>query len=140
MLFAGAAAIKIAGACGEEAAEDAMLGVEDGQVLVGDELDASGIGGAGDLDDLFRVAIVSGRETLEAHVEQEARGDGVGGVEAEIAGEMGMALEAIEEASSADEKAGVDADEEVGDLVFAGLQDAGAGDARGDAGGFEFFE
>ena len=40
VLFAGAAAIAIAGAGGEEAAEDAMLGVEDGQVLVGDGLDA----------------------------------------------------------------------------------------------------
>ena len=40
VLFAGTAAIAIAGAGGEEAAEDAVLGVEDRQVLVGDGLDA----------------------------------------------------------------------------------------------------
>ena len=39
VLFAGAAAILVAGAVGEEAAEDAVLGVEDGQVLAGDGFD-----------------------------------------------------------------------------------------------------
>ena len=39
MLFAGTAAILVARAGGEEAAEDAVLGVEDGQVLVSDGFD-----------------------------------------------------------------------------------------------------
>ena len=38
VFFAGAAAIAIAGSGGEKAAEDAVLGVEDGEVLIGDGL------------------------------------------------------------------------------------------------------
>ena len=36
MFFAGAAAVAVAGAGREEAAEDTVLGVEDGEVLIGD--------------------------------------------------------------------------------------------------------
>ena len=36
VFFAGAAAVAVAGALREEAAEDAVFGVEHGQVLVGD--------------------------------------------------------------------------------------------------------
>jgi hypothetical protein len=44
MLVAGAAAIEIAGAVREEATEDAVLGVEDGQVLIGDHFEFYGAG------------------------------------------------------------------------------------------------
>ena len=48
VFFAGAAAIAIAGAVREEAAEDAVLGVEHGQMLVGDGFDILRADGEGE--------------------------------------------------------------------------------------------
>src|SRR5579863_7084851 len=62
MLFAGASAIAITGAGGEEAAEDAVLGMEDGEVLVGDRLDFSGTSADRQVSDLRGIEIVSGRD------------------------------------------------------------------------------
>lgn len=142
VFFAGAAAIEIGSSRGEEAAEDAMLGVEDGEVLVGDGFEAGGAGLAGEGGDLGGVEVVGGSEAIEAGVEQEGRGGGVGGVEAEVAGEVGEAAlaEIFEETGGADEEGAVELGEEVGDFIFAGFEDAGAGDAGGDAAGLEFFQ
>ena len=86
--FAGAAAIAVAGAGGEEAGEDAVLGVEDGQVLIGDGFDAIGAGFAGQFGDLGAVEVVGRSEEREAEIEEFARGEGVGGVEAEVADQV----------------------------------------------------
>lgn len=133
VLFAGAATIEVAGALGEEAAEDAVFGVEDREVLVGDDFDAGGVGLSGQRFDLLRVEVVGGGEAVEAHVEQHLRGDGVGGVEAEVAREIGAAFQLVEQAGGTDQQATVEACEEVGNLVLTRLEDAGAGDAGGDA-------
>ena len=90
VLLAGAAAIAIAGAGGKEAAEDAVLGVEDGQMLVGDGFDPACARAARQLGDLRGVQIVRRREALEAELEKLRGGDGVGGVEAEIADQFAM--------------------------------------------------
>jgi hypothetical protein len=52
VLFAGAAAVFVAGSGGEEAAEDAVFGVEDGEVVVGDGFDGSAGEGLGEVLDL----------------------------------------------------------------------------------------
>ena len=62
VLFARTAAIAIAGSGREEAAEDAVLGVEDGQVLVGDDLNACRRRVAGEFRNLSGVQVVGGRE------------------------------------------------------------------------------
>lgn len=46
----------------------------------------------------------------------------------------------MEEPGGADEEGAIEADEEIGDAGFAGFQDAGAGDAGGEAGGFDAFD
>ena len=60
VMLAGTAAIAIAGPGGEEAAEDAMLSVEDGKVLVDDGFYTLRAGAASELADLGGVEIVSG--------------------------------------------------------------------------------
>ena len=134
--FAGSAAILVRGAGGEEAAEEAVLGVEDGEVLVGDDLDAGSAQGVGKSRDLGGVEVVGGGDALEAEIEESAGAEEVGGVEAEVAGEGlgGAGTNGVEEAGGADEDGAIEAKEEVGDLLLAGLEDAGAGDAGLEAG------
>ena len=92
VLLARAAAIAIAGAGGEKAAKNTVLGVKDGQMLISDGLDAFRSGLSGEVGHLGGIEIVRGGKQREAKVEEFRGGEGVGGVEAEIANELGMRL------------------------------------------------
>ena len=52
VLFARPSTVKMGGALGEETAEDAVFGVEDGQMLIGDGFNAVGTDGEGEGGDL----------------------------------------------------------------------------------------
>jgi hypothetical protein len=68
--FAGAAAVLEGGAGGEEAAEDAVFGVEDGEVLVGDGFEGGAAECEGELGDLIGVEVVGGGDAEEAELEE----------------------------------------------------------------------
>ena len=91
VVLARAAAIAIACAGRKEAAEDAVLGVEYGEVLIGDGLDVRGAGLAREFGHLRGVEIVRGSDPVEPEAEQFGGGDGVGGVQAEVAGQRARA-------------------------------------------------
>ena len=63
-----------------------MLGVKYGQMVIGDGFDFGGIGGLGEGGDLLGIQIVSGGDSGEAERKECICGNGVGGVETEIAG------------------------------------------------------
>src|SRR5258706_13335498 len=84
MLFAGPAAIAIAGALRQEAAEDAVLGVKHRQMLVGDGLDICCADAEGERCNLRGVQIVGRSQPLEAEIQKQLCADGVGYVETEI--------------------------------------------------------
>ncbi len=87
MPLAGPAAIAIAGSGRKKAAEDAVLGVKHGEVVVDDGLDLIRTGALGELGDLRGVQIVRGRDAVETAGKKLAGGDGVGRVQAEVARE-----------------------------------------------------
>ena len=65
MLFAGMTTILIACAFREEATEDAMLGMEHWQMLIGYHLDTLGTNALGQACDLGCIEIVGWRNTLQ---------------------------------------------------------------------------
>lgn len=141
VLLAGAAAILVGSAFREKAAEDAVFGMENGEVLVGDGLDLLRADVAGEGGDLGGVEVVGGGEAGEAHFEVGLGGEGVGGIEAEVTDEGAAgAFKLMEDAGGADEDGAIETDEELGDAGFAGLEDSGAGDADGAAFGFGAFD
>ena len=71
VLLARASTIAIAGSGREEAAEDAMLGVEDRQVMIGDRFDPAGIELAGERGDLFGIEIVCRGEPVESRAQDK---------------------------------------------------------------------
>src|SRR5262249_3317639 len=75
VFFAGPAAIAVTGAGGQKAAEDAVLGMENGQVLIGDGLDTTAADLAGEIGDLFRVEVVRGSEAAHAKIQVFAGGE-----------------------------------------------------------------
>ena len=85
MRFTGMTAVGVIGAGRKEAAEDAMLGVKDGQVVVGDHLECSGINPCSEVRNLLRIQVMCRRKFLEAHVQEVLRGDAVRGVQTKIA-------------------------------------------------------
>ena len=140
MLFAGAAAVFVGGAGREEAAEDAVLGVEDRQMLVGDHFDArrrrrsrarSAICAA------FRSCV--GVSALQAQGRGNSRGsERVGGIQAEVADQR-FRLRVRGASSRPAERTRmrtIQLKQEVDDPLFARLENARAGDAHGDSGGF----
>ena len=142
VLFTGPATVPVGSAVRQETAEDAVLRMEDGKVLIGDRLEAVSTNLAGELGDLFGVEVVRGCEPGEAGIEQDAGGEGIGGVEAEVAGERGcgFSLERIEPAGGADKELAIELEEEFADLFFAGLEDAGCGNAERDTGGADLLD
>ena len=66
MLFAWTAAIAIRGAGGKESAKDAMLGVEDGQMLIGDGFQPLRANGSGQCGNLRGVEIMRRGEARQA--------------------------------------------------------------------------
>ena len=84
---------------------------------------------------------MGGSETGEAELKVGVGSEGVGGVEAEVADE-GRAVwgDDLEEPGGADKEGAIEAEEEIGDAGFAGFQNAGAGDAGGEASGFDAFD
>ena len=85
MLFAWPPAIAVSSAGGKESAEDAMLGVEDRQMLIGDGLHPLRANGSGQRGDLRGVEIVRGREPRQTQFKIRFGSQSVGGIEAEIA-------------------------------------------------------
>jgi hypothetical protein len=75
VFFARSSAIAIAGSGGEEAAEDAVLGVKHRQVLVGDGLDPLAAHLARQVGHLRGVQIVSGSEMLKTEREEFPGGE-----------------------------------------------------------------
>ena len=141
VFLARAAAILVSGSFRQEAAEDTVFGMEDGEVLVGDGLDFFRADVTGEGGDLCGVEVVSGGEAGEAHFEIGFGGKGVGGVEAEITDEGAAgAFKLMEDAGGADEDGAIETDEELGDTGLAGLEDSGAGDTDVAAFGFGAFD
>src|ERR1051326_8742197 len=97
MGFAGASAIHVALAGRKEAREDAVLGVKNRQMLIGDGLDTVGAHLARKGSDLIGIQIVSGRQHLDSEREEFLGGAGVGGIQAEIADEAGAAAESLQQ-------------------------------------------
>ena len=85
MLFAGPTAIAVRRAGGKEAAEHAMLGVEDGQMLIRDGFQTLWADGPGQSGDLLGVEIVRRGEALHTQLQIRFGRERVGGIEAEIA-------------------------------------------------------
>ncbi len=83
VVLARGAAVPLVLALGQEAREDAVLGVEDGQVVVGDDLEARRGGGGGQGGELGGVEVVAWGEATQAGAEEEVDGALVGGVEVE---------------------------------------------------------
>mmetsp|Transcript_34413 Transcript_34413/g.97597 ORF Transcript_34413/g.97597 Transcript_34413/m.97597 type:complete len:211 (-) Transcript_34413:2093-2725(-) len=87
-------AVLVIVAIGQEAAEDTMLRVENGQMLMGDHLEAGGplrAQGMGEVADLRDVEVVRGRYAREApDAEEEPGRHSVRGVEAKVANELGQ--------------------------------------------------
>src|ERR1039458_6646998 len=82
MLFAGPAAIAIRSAGGKEPAEDAVLSVEDRQMLIGDGFHTLRANSCGQSRDLRGVEIVRRCESLETQLQICFGSQRVGGVEA----------------------------------------------------------
>ena len=118
-----------------------MLGVEHGQVLVGDGLEARRIDAARQRGHLRGVQIVRGSERLRPSREQQVRRDRVGRVQAEIADQPhACRAQCLQQARGAHQDRAIAAQQEIDDALLARLQDARAGDARLDAGGFHALE
>src|SRR5258708_1221004 len=77
VVFARTAAIAITGPGGQKAAEDAMFGVEDREVLIADRLDGRAADLPGELTNPFAVQIVGRGDANESQVEKLLRADGV---------------------------------------------------------------
>src|SRR4051812_2811005 len=88
VLLAGAPAVAIAGAGGKEPAEDAMLRMENRQVLVGDSLDPVAPNLASQLADLSGIQVVGGSKRRESQGKEFGSRDRICGVEAEIADQL----------------------------------------------------
>ena len=87
--FARMTAVGVIGAARKEAAEDAMLGVKDRQVVVCDHLERSRIDPRGEIRNLLRIQVMRRRKFLETHAEEVLGGDTVRGIEREIAVQYG---------------------------------------------------
>ncbi len=85
MLLAGTPAIAVSSARGKKPAEDAMLGVEDREMLIGDGFQSSRANGCGERRDLCGIQIVRRRKLIESQCQIRFRSQGVGGIQAEIA-------------------------------------------------------
>jgi hypothetical protein len=72
VLFAGAAAVFIACAGREETAEDAVLSVEDREVLPCDRFDPISADFPGEGSDLIGIQIERGRDTLQPQIQERA--------------------------------------------------------------------
>ena len=82
----GAAAVFVGGAAAEEGAENAVLHVKHGHVLVKGKLEPLGRGAVKEFEDLGDVEVVGDGEVVESGAfHQQLGGDGVGDVEGEIA-------------------------------------------------------
>ncbi len=85
--------------------------------------------------DLGRVQIIRWSERPQAQCEKFVGGEGVGGVEAEIARQLArLAMaERLQQAGGAHQDGTIAAEQEIHDLLLAGLEHAGAGDSHRDA-------
>ncbi len=135
--FTGTTAILIAGAGGEIATEDAVLRVKDGQVLVGDQFQAGRSQAMGEVQHLGGVQVVGGSDAMEAEIEVGLGGDGIGDVQAEVAGEdtEGMGAQGLKHSSGADEQGAVEAQQELKNTLFTRLQHTRGGYPDSDAAG-----
>jgi len=70
MLLTWPAAVLIASACGKEAAKDAMLRMEDRQMLIGDHFELTGPDCSRQIRDLGCIEVMRGREPLKAEINE----------------------------------------------------------------------
>src|SRR6185369_9895991 len=101
MLLAGVAAILVARARREKAAEDAVLGVKDGQMLVGNHLDQLRPQLTGQSLDLGGIQIVGGGDACQPKLKKGIAGERVGGIQAEITDQrrMSFSLQLVQQTS-----------------------------------------
>lgn len=86
VFIARAAAVAVVFAGGKEGAEDAMLHVEEGHVLVKGDFEPGGWGGAEEGLELMDIEIVARGDAFEVVVSEVVfGGEGVGGVKGEVA-------------------------------------------------------
>ena len=91
VFFAWPAAIAIAGSGGKKAAEHAVLGVKDGQMLIGDRFEFVAPDQPGERGDLRGIQIVGRREAREAERKIRFGAQRIRGIETEIADQFGAA-------------------------------------------------
>jgi len=135
--LAGVPAVGVVGAVRQEAAEHAVLGVEDRQVRVRGRFQPLRPDERREVLHLPRVEVQAGVQAHEAQVEERAGGEDVRGVQGEVAAEGGGvrgALQAFEQAAAAHEEARAERQQELLDVLLAGFQDAGRRDAHLDPG------
>ena len=124
--FARASAIAIACTGGEEAAEDAVLGVEDGQMMECDGLEAASPPMAREIGDLRGVQVVSGGETGDSESEQLPAVMALAAFRLKSAMRWRGSRCACQQAGGAGEDGAVAAQKEIGDLVLSpGLRTRG---------------
>lgn len=135
MSFAGPATIQIAGAFRKKAAEDAVLRMEDRQVMEEGGFDAFGANVASELSNLFRIKVMGRRQAAAALLQICCRGTCIRGVQAKVASEFmrGM-FEAGKHASGADQDVAIQAEEKIEDLGFTWLEQSWGGDTESDVG------
>src|SRR5437879_500738 len=85
MILARPAAVFVAGACGKEAAKDAMLRMEDRQMLIGDHFELTVPDCTPEIRDLGCIEVMRRREPLKAKIKEGPCGQHVGRIQTEIA-------------------------------------------------------
>ena len=110
------------------------------QVLIGDRLNPFRTNGGGERRNLGRIQVVGRRQTREPERQIGVGGEGVGGIQAEVANQFRPGRpRRLQEPGRTDQNGALQADQEVGDARFARLQNAGAGDASQKARGLHLF-
>src|SRR5262249_25848708 len=139
VLLAGMSAVEVASPFREEAAEHAMLGVEHGQMLVGDHFDAVRAYRGRKRRHLGGVEIVARSQPVQSEVEEYGGGDGIGSVQAEVADQWSVRrlAERVQQAGRTHHDRAFELAQKVDDALFARLEHARAGHTRLDAGGLD---
>src|SRR5262249_53549004 len=84
MPFARAAAVFVAGACGEESAEHTVLGVKNRKMLIRNHLEFVGTDRAREIGDLRGVEIMCRRESLNTDIEKGSRCESIRSIQTEM--------------------------------------------------------
>lgn len=123
MFLTRVATVLVAGALRQKAAEDAMFGVEDGEMLVGHDLDPVRADVRGQRGHLRGVQVVGGRQARQAQPQETCRRQHIRRVQAEIADQrrMRFVLERVEQATRPHNDRAVQLEQEAYDPLLVRL-------------------